>query len=145
MSSNQVTIFDESLDVDEGDSIVRNLPNGKAESYTVLEAHFRQPRGSFPASYKLTLRKDSSLVAREKAATTINISHSQGFQVGDHNVQNLVESFKVMVNAIDDADASEEEKQEAKGRLAKFLEHPLVCSVLGGAVGGLVGLLAKPG
>lgn len=80
-------------------------------------------------------------MSREKSRTTnINISHSHGIQIGDHNVQTIIDTFNTLIQKIDAADASPEEKAEAKGRLAKFLEHPLVCSVIGGAVGGITGL-----
>ncbi|GFH62607.1 MAG: hypothetical protein ZNDK_0378 [Candidatus Desulfovibrio kirbyi] len=58
-------------------------------------------------------------------------------QVGNNNVQNIENSIMQLKDMIDNADAPTEQKIEAKSCLQKFLEHPLVCSVIGGAVGGI--------
>jgi len=52
-------------------------------------------------------------------------------QIGNHNTQNIEIVFKELVEKIDNADAPEEQKQEAKSRLQKFLEHPLIGTALG--------------
>ncbi|WP_258870045.1 hypothetical protein [Pantoea agglomerans] len=46
-----------------------------------------------------------------------------------------------MIDKIDRAEATSEEKAEAKSLLTKFLEHPLTSSVVGGVAGSLTGLL----
>lgn len=132
--------YDTTLDVDEGDAIWRELPNGKTETYKVLEVTYNQGLHGIPPSHLLTIRKDASLVERGRVQN-INIAHSQGFQVGDHNTQNIADAFKTIIERIDAADATPEEKADAKGRLALFLEHPLTSAVVGGAVSGLSALL----
>lgn len=57
-------------------------------------------------------------------------------QIGDYNTQNIVNSFEALVK-IEATDSMPEQKEEAKGILRKLLEHPLVISVLGAAVGGV--------
>ena len=139
---NKVAIFEKSLDVEEGSKVVRLLPNGKRESYTVLEVTYQQEFHGIPASHDLIVRKDTSLVPTPGARTTnVNISHSQGFQVGDHNVQQIVASLHTLISQIDAADAPPQEKRDAKNRLRDFLAHPLVSAVIGGASGGLTEIL----
>jgi hypothetical protein len=55
-------------------------------------------------------------------------------QIGNNNVQNIENIIIQLKDMIDNADAPTEQKIEAKSCLQKFLEHPLVCSVIGGAV-----------
>lgn len=62
-------------------------------------------------------------------------------QVGNGNVQNIHNVFHQIVKEINDSSATDEDKAEAKGRLAKFLEHPLVGSIVGGVAGSLPGLV----
>ncbi|GLH25588.1 hypothetical protein ENT52713_29840 [Enterobacter sp. 200527-13] len=62
-------------------------------------------------------------------------------QVGSGNTQNIHNVFNQLLQQIEASSASDEEKQEAKSRLAKFLEHPLVGSIVGGLAGSLPGLL----
>lgn len=64
---------------------------------------------------------------------TINITGSQNIVVGDNN--HVSQSVRDLVGLIDQSTGSPEQKQEAKGLLRKFLEHPLVSSVAGGAIG----------
>jgi len=67
----------------------------------------------------------------------INIHDSQGIQIGNQNIQYLVGSLQAVLAQIDASSSSPEEKKEAKGRLARFLEHPLVTSIVGGAAASL--------
>src|SRR5574338_406462 len=57
------------------------------------------------------------------------------------NVGMLTEQLSKLLQAIQSGAATSVEKEEAASRLAKFLEHPLVCAVVGGAVGGALGLV----
>jgi hypothetical protein len=141
-SSDTFRIFDATLDVSEGDLVDRPLPNGKAERYDIIHVQFSQGLHAIPASYALRVRKQGSLVQyKEPNVTNINISNSHGFQVGDHNTQNIVDSFKQVIERIDQGPGTPDQKAEAKTRLRAFLEHSLTSAVMGGAVGGLLGLL----
>ncbi|MGQ3660654.1 hypothetical protein [Citrobacter braakii] len=62
-------------------------------------------------------------------------------QVGNGNTHNIHNVFNQLLQQIETSSASDEEKQEAKSRLAKFLEHPLVGSIVGGLAGSLPGLM----
>jgi hypothetical protein len=136
------TVFEGTLDVTEGDVIDRPLPNGKAERYDVTNVHYTQKFHAIPAHVDMTVSKQGALVNFDKARTVnISIHNSQGFQVGDHNTQNIVDSFKQVIERLDQAPGTPAEKAEAKSRLKAFLEHPLTSAVVGGAVGGLVGMI----
>ncbi|MBA3023420.1 MAG: hypothetical protein FP821_05925 [Sideroxydans sp.] len=66
---------------------------------------------------------------------TININGSSNFQVGHGNTQEIQAGVSILLNAIEKSDASPQQKEEAKTLLRKFLEHPLVSAVAGGAIG----------
>jgi hypothetical protein len=69
----------------------------------------------------------------------VNISHSTGVQVGDHNVQNMQNAFVALERAIEAQNATPESKSDAKAKLKALLQHPLVVAVLGGISGGIAG------
>jgi len=93
-------------------------------------------------TYALSVRKDSSLLSEAGGRTrNVNISHSQGFQVGDHNVQHIVNAFSQLVQQMEAADAPAEQKADAKARLLGFLSHPLVNTALGAGATGLIEIL----
>ena len=141
VSSESITIMEKSLDIDEGDHVARLIPSGKEELYRVLSADYSSGLLSIPASYTLKVQKTTALNAAPQTSksTTINIHHSTGVQVGDYNTQHIQATFNELLQQIDQSSASPTEKAEAKGRLAAFLEHPLVVSVLGSAAGVLLG------
>jgi len=60
---------------------------------------------------------------------TVIGSHNQ---IGDGNIQDVKISLEKLIAAINGSTASDGEKDEAKGRLKRFLEHPLVTSIAGG-------------
>lgn len=64
---------------------------------------------------------------------TVTITDSTGVNniIGSNNTLTLSE----LVKAVESADATPQEKEEAKTLLRKFLDHPLVSAIAGGAAG----------
>lgn len=138
---NQVIINDENLVIEEGGKILRPLPSGKSEAYTILEVIFhKDPFGGDISHYEIITRKDSSLV-QTPSNTTINITGSHGIQIDNHNVQNIIGALEMLTNAIESSDATIEEKTDAKAKLKAFLIHPLTVNLLGTAEGKILGVL----
>lgn len=69
---------------------------------------------------------------------SIKIENSSNVQLGNNNAISTIIDIERLNAAIGHSRFSTAEKQEAKNLLNKFLEHPLVTSVLGGISGGLV-------
>lgn len=140
---NEITVFDENLDIEENDQIIRPLPNGKEEVYYVEEVNFIRGLHGIPSSYQIKLRKSTAKPKEEfNKATTIHITNSHGFQVGDHNTQNITNSFNELIQRINSSDVDVTQKEKAKKDLKNLLENPTVASILGGAVSGLIALLS---
>lgn len=140
LNKSSCAIMDKGLDVDHGDLLVRPLPNGKEERYTVLRADFREDFHSIPGGYDLSLSKTQQIQPRPSSVVNnVSINNSSGFQVGNNNLQSVQLAFNQLLQAIESHPGSPEQKLEAKSRLKTFLEHPLVIAVLGGVSGGLVG------
>lgn len=140
------TIFDANFIGQEGWILSRLLPGGREEAYLILEANYSPGLHSIPPHWNLKLQKGTSLSQMQKElqmkqAPIININNSQGIQIGDHNIQHIASSLQGLIEEIDQSSASLHEKQEAKGIVTKLLENPTVASILGGAVGGLIGLI----
>jgi len=126
---------DETIVIEEGGKLLRALPNGKSEEFLVLRVDFMQdPCGRLPGGglshFKVTTRKSSSLVPTP-GGTTVNIANSQGIQIGNGNVQNVIGSLQQLAEAIGSAQAPAEHKGEAIAALKALLTHPLVNTILG--------------
>lgn len=136
-------IFEAKLDVEEGWKLIRKIPNGKEELFTILEVNYSSGFHGIPSSWTLKLKKESSLVTASRPATTINITQSSGIQIGDHNVQHIANSLVGLIEKIEALNTSEKEKEQAKSQLRSVLENPTVAAVLGSATAGVLGLLAS--
>ena len=65
----------------------------------------------------------------------ITITGSSNVIVGNNNQQTVTHSVQELVRVIDSSTATPEQKEEAKGLLKKFLEHPLLAATAGAAIG----------
>jgi len=138
---NQVIIDDKNLVIEEDGKILIPLPNGKSEVHTILEVIFRKdPFGGDISHYEIFTRKDSSFV-QTPCNTTINVTSSQGIQIGNHTVQNIIGALEILTNAIELSDATIEEKTDAKAKLKAFMIHPLAMNLLGTEASKILGLL----
>ncbi len=63
LSANQLTTFDATLPVEEGDTIKRTLPNGTAEHYLVVDTGFHDRFRTIAAHFQTRLRKETPLNA----------------------------------------------------------------------------------
>ena len=133
-----IYILDGTVDVDDGDSVERELPNGKVETYTVLEAQFQSGLHSIPDSWDLHVRKVTSLKPKGGRTTNIHIESANAIQIGDHNVQHVTSILQSLIAAIEQSGGSAADKTEAKSRLAEFLKHPAVAATLGAAASTVV-------
>jgi len=70
---------------------------------------------------------------------TINVSGSSSVVVGDHNQMSVTQHIAEFARIIDNSGGTPEQKAAAKGLLRRLVEHPLVASVAGGAIGLLGG------
>ena len=85
--------------------------------------------------------KDRSYELSGSSYTIGSVHFAGPGQIGDGNTQNITNFFKEMIDKIEQSDASPEEKEEVTSRLARFLEHPLTNTVVGGVAGTITALL----
>ena len=65
----------------------------------------------------------------------ITITGSSNVIVGNSNTQNINANIEAIIRAIQETKEPEDKKEEANGLFRKFLEHPLVSAITGGAIG----------
>jgi len=83
----------------------------------------------------------SSVIHFEDKSIRVSSSGHAVVQAGENNTQTVKQDFKTNIEqitkAIDDSNAAQDTKNEAKSLLGNFLKHPLVTSIAGGIAGGL--------
>ena len=134
-----IIIMDACADVEVGDTVIRQLPNGNDERSVVSESKFlRVGIGSSRDGHFQIKVRESAKTISQPHAQHINISNAQSVQIGDHNTQSIINSFEALITKIEAADSTPKQKEEAKSLLGSFLKHPLVVSVLGSVARGLI-------
>lgn len=89
----------------------------------------------------VTLARHAPPAQENNGGVTIGTFNNHGAaQVGNHNTQNIENVFASIIRQIDESDATEGEKAEAKGRLKAFLEHPLTSATIGAGATAIAGL-----
>ncbi len=134
----EILIMQASVDVAVGDSAERKLPNEKVESFAVLDVEFVRGLGSIPDSWTLHVRKDGSKRPDGHKTTNIHIANANAIQIGDHNLQQVSSVIQSLIHEIDQSDANQEQKKEAKSKLLEYLQHPAVTATLGATASALV-------
>lgn len=77
---------------------------------------------------------------------TIGTLNTRGAtQIGNHNIQNIEHVLTSIIEQIENAEAPEKDKQEAKSRLKAFLEHPLTSVALGTSIQAVLAALGGGG
>lgn len=65
----------------------------------------------------------------------VNVTGSSNVVVGNYNNLTINQHVLELARLIDNTDGTVEQKTEAKSLLRRFMEHPLITSVAGGATG----------
>ncbi|WP_426817908.1 hypothetical protein ACP3TC_07545 [Winslowiella sp. 2C04] len=130
-----VIIDDPNADIDDGDKVIRTLPNQKEEIKLIKSCEFfNNSLGTYGPHYQLQV--GSAKMQPASSATTQHINVSGGtVQIGNHNRIEFKQNIESLISIINDSVANEEDKNAAKGLLKKFLEHPLLVSIAGTTAG----------
>lgn len=78
---------------------------------------------------------------KQQGGFGMNIGHvtiNGPTQIGDGNTQNFANYLSTIENMIDNSQASEAEKQKAKGLLQQITENPLLNTIIGGLFSGII-------
>ena len=135
-----IFIWDLQANIQEGDVLLRSLPNGSIERNIVTDIKYYKGRHLEKSHYQVKFTKNGNEKMTDKANHTITIHSAQSVQIGDHNTQNIINSIHTLKNQIESSSGTQQEKEEAKSLLSKFISHPLVTSILGAAAGAAIGL-----
>ena len=121
--------------MDDGDVVIRELPNKKLR-YEVVECEYSPGSGrSIPPHYKLKLHREGRERKKVSSTNNFNFTGPAAVQVGDGDTQNVGDLISQFNERIDNVDASEEDKNEAKSRVRAFFSHPIVAGLISAGTG----------
>ena len=91
MGKKKITIEDVSLDIEEGDTIVRDLPNGKQEHFTVIDPGFaRGMGGHIPDYYSVSIERISKLPKADTHGSGYITVVNEGGRVNINSTDNSI-------------------------------------------------------
>lgn len=137
----KITCLDKNADFDPGDKITRTLPSGKEDVFYVVDATFYDGSGLSGNDDMSSWEVCTSRTKLDMSGgggpphSSINIHGAHNVQVGDGNQQTVNITLGAILSAVEELDASDEQKLEAKGVLRRAFEHPLLLAAIGGAAG----------
>jgi hypothetical protein len=110
-----IFIADETLLIEEGDRITRQLPNGLIESYLVLDRGYISPIQGIDAHYQVKVRKETTMERESPITTTIGtfVAGDQFNQSGDFrgaNIKSVLVDVTQTINNIPNANQSDKDK-----------------------------------
>lgn len=122
------------------DAVMRPLFRELGYKLDDVEAQLPDDRSARVSPAMLQIIHVERAEVRVETNQRFEFNESKNIQVGDRNTQDNRETdlkitLQEIIQRIDQSDKSVGEKREAKNLLNKFLEHPLVCAVVGGAIG----------
>lgn len=119
---NMIFIYDETLPIEEGDKITRELSNGKLETYLVLDRGFYNKVQSIPAHYQIKVKKESTIDLEKQATMQFNIGTVYGSAIGTQgsaHVENVF-NFEKVDQLIEERGG--EDKEALRGMIEEIKE-----------------------
>jgi hypothetical protein len=121
-----ISIHDITLPIEEGDRLLRILPNDLEEYYVVLDRGYHQALASIPARYSVKVRKENKQDIKETASTIYNLTgnnsrvniqsndYSNNVQIDETNV------FEELKKTIEKNISNDDEKAKLVSNVEKL-------------------------
>lgn len=123
VQSDMIFIDDASLPIEEGDVIIRKLPNGLVEKYKVLDRGFHEKFSSISAHYQVKVQKLSGIKQSKSGKTVYNLGDNSRVNINSNdssiNIINMESKhlFAEIKSKVEENVESENERQELIRRL----------------------------
>jgi len=145
VQSNMIFINDAQLPIEEGDKLLRTLPNGLTESYIVVDRGFYEGFVGFPAHYQVKVRKSSAVNKQQKnIVRNYNVTanapiygmqiggngNQQSVNVNGQNISDVVDNFKKLIATSTISELEKEDAIEALERISKLSSEELTPGVM---------------
>gem|GEM_PF-5674032 len=116
----KIFIDDGKLLIEEGDKIVRVLPNGLTESYLILHTGFYDEFQGLPAHYQMKVRKESAI--EPHSSMSFNIGTVYGSNIGTQGNSSIKNTFNF--DTVDQMieEKGGEDKEELRKMIAEIKE-----------------------
>ena len=126
--TDRITVFQDELNVKEGDRVIQPLPDGTEQGYIAEAVSYNAERRNIPAHFSITIAKEAA-PPLPVADTGIG-AHVSTTPPRKNIDENIAAFIQCMTEGIDNASFPAEQKDEARQLLGALIEHPVVAAVL---------------
>ncbi len=140
--NDKIFIYDKKAIIDIGYVISYTLPNGLQKTCEVEEPGYygNVSLGNDMPIYQCLVKDSKQKKENSMSAFSIGTLNNYGNnQIGNNNTQNVEAVFTQILEKINNSNASEQEKSDARGKLKAFLKHPLVTAIFGASINAILG------
>ena len=130
----RIAVFQEELNVVEGDRVVQPLPDGTERIYIAGAVTYNAARRNIPGHFSITLAGEAASPLPDASVTNTGIGiNGPDAQAGNNNNENLAALVRSLADSIENTNFPAEQKDDAKRLLHALIEHPVVSAILGKA------------
>jgi hypothetical protein len=123
----KITIFDESLSLTAKHKFLRPQEDGQAECYDILDFTFSPRHLNMPAHWDFSVQANGSV----PFVHTKMPAQAPAIAIAKAKPTSLADALGQILGAIQKSPALTREKEEAKFRLRRLVEHPTIKAALG--------------
>ncbi|HYD94694.1 MAG TPA: hypothetical protein VEC01_05160 [Noviherbaspirillum sp.] len=135
--TDRITVFQDELNVGEGDHVVQPLADGTERIYVADNVTYNAGRRNIPGHFSITITREAESPAAATSALHARMDTLvSNVQAGDNNNVNIAALIRSLAQSIENTDLPAEQKDEAKRLLRTLIEHPVMTALLGGAKAG---------
>jgi len=127
--TDRITVFQDELNVTEGDRVIQPLSNGTEQVYMVEAVAYGAARRNVPGHFSITITKEA--VAPTTGASAAGTGMQSNVNLGHIRNENATALIQFLAARIENADFTAEQKDEARRLLRSLIEHPVVAAILG--------------
>lgn len=126
----RITVFQDELNVAEGDCVIQPLPDGTEQIYMVEAIAYSAGRRNIPGHFIISIAREAASTMPGTSMTSAGIDlHGANAAVGNNN-ENIPALVQSLAEGIENTSFPADLKDEAKRLLRTLIEHPVVAAVL---------------
>lgn len=115
----RITVFQDGLQVAEGDRVIQPLPDGTERIHIAEAVTYNEGRRNIPGHFSIALAIEAEPAVRESAAAG-----------GNEEDALTAAPLQLLAEGIENSGFPVEQKDEARRLLRMLVEHPVVAAVL---------------
>jgi len=127
--TDRITVFQDELNVTEGDRVIQPLPDATERIYIADAVTYHAARRNIPGHFSIAITTEAAVPVRGASAAGNEIGVPGSVRPADGN-KNVADALNTLAHGIENAGFPSDQKDEALRLLRTLIAHPVVAAVL---------------